>query len=132
MRTAAPHAPAATNPPAPRPKGTPMPSPHSADIAQALAIIRDPRPDLGMTTKGHACKIRSVLRSLLMELQWLQLRDAADRDKATDVEETLRVCLARVLAIHVPVPGTDDRPRCGSCAELWPCRTSRAITGEKR
>lgn len=41
----------------------------------------------------------------------------------------LRRRLARVLALHQPVAGVDDRPRCGCCAEAFPCRTHRVVMG---
>lgn len=109
-----------------------MPSPHRADLDQAWAILRDPRTDLGMTTRDHACKIRTVIRGLLMELQWQQLRDATERDNPSAIETEYHRRLAVVHAIHVAVPSTDDRIRCGSCAEVWPCRTTRAALGERK
>lgn len=91
-------------------------STYSEHVDQALAIVADPRPDAGMTSKAFGEQAREAMRGLLAEAQ----RGSA-----------WRIRLQQVWYLHEPVPDPAGgrKPRCGCCAEPYPCRTVEAIIG---
>lgn len=112
-----------------------MPATSADAYAAAVDLIHDPRPMWGGVPAHDTHRIRTILSSLVADIDRLRIRlaltpgEAGRLDAARAEEFECRV--ERVIELHrrISDPRGAVAEVCGVCAAGWPCDTVRAAQG---